>query len=195
MRVWGARAAGSVGSLSDETLMARYAGGEGEAFEVLFERYERRAYAYFLRRTGSPERAQDLYQELFLRVHQARERFEPTRPFTPWLFQIAARLLVDDHRRAFRSREVPIDGCEVASRQRMAERVVGDREQVDRLLGGLSAEERFVVLSAKVEGRGYAELAEQLGKSVEAVRKMASRALRRLEGSQPLDLPAGLAPR
>ncbi len=195
MRARGGRGGGSVGSLSDETLMARYAKGDGGAFEVLFERYERRAYAFFLRRTGSPERAQDLYQELFLRVHQARDRFDPTRPFSPWLFQIAARLLVDDHRRAFRSREVPIDERDVPSRQQMAERVVGDREQVDRLLGGLSAEERFVVLSAKVEGRGYAELAEQLGKSVEAVRKLASRALRRLEGSRSFELRARLVSR
>lgn len=180
---------------SDEALMARYADGDGEAFEALFRRYERKAYAFFLRRTGSPERAQDLYQELFLRIHRARDRFDSSRPFTPWFFQIANRLLVDDHRRAFRSHEVPIEDREFRASQPASEATVADREQVDQLLEALSPEERYVVLSAKVEGIGYSELAEQLGKSVDAVKKMASRAVGRLREAglpdEPIKVPSG----
>lgn len=69
--------------LSDETLMAAYRDGDAVAFEELFRRYESRAYGFFLKRTASPERAQDLYQELFLRVHRARDRYDPARPFCP----------------------------------------------------------------------------------------------------------------
>lgn len=179
----------------DETLMARYADGDGEAFDELFRRYEPRAYGFFVRRTGSPERAQDLYQELFLRIHRARERYDPSRPFTPWFFQIANRLLVDDHRRAFRSHEVPLEDREPRSAREGSEAVVANREQVAQLLDGLSPEERYVVLSAKVEGIGYPELAEHLGKSADAVKKMASRALQRLragaEQEAALHVPAG----
>ena len=75
----GRRAPG--GEEADETLMRRYADGDGAAFEALFRRYEPRAYAYFLRRTGSAERARDLFQELFLHVHRARDRYDPARPF------------------------------------------------------------------------------------------------------------------
>lgn len=165
---------------SDETLMASYADGDAEAFEQLFRRYEPRAYVFFLKRTASPERAQDLYQELFLRLHRARHRYDPERPFVPWFFQIANRLLVDDHRRAFRSHEVPIGEREPRSPRRGSEDALADREQVAAMLSDLSPEERYVVLSAKVEGIGYAELAEHLGKSVDAVKQMASRAIRRL---------------
>lgn len=165
---------------TDETLMARYADGDGEAFDELFRRYERRAYGFFVRRTGSPERAQDLYQELFLRIHRARDRYDPSRPFTPWLFQIANRLLVDDLRRAFRSHEVSLGDREPRSLRQEGEAIVANREQLAQLLDGLSPEERYVVLSAKVEGIGYPELAERLGKSVDAVKKMASRAVQRL---------------
>lgn len=168
---------------SDEALMARYADGELQAFEELFQRYESRAYVFFLRRTGSPERAQDLYQELFLRIHRARHRYDPSRPFTPWFFQIAHRLLVDDHRRAFRSHEVPIDEREPRTAWPGSEDRVAGREQVAQILDVLSPEERYVVLSAKVEGIGYPELAEHLGKSVDAVKKMASRAIRRLRAN------------
>lgn len=170
----------SEGDATDETLMARYADGDGEAFDELFRRYEPRAYGFFVRRTGSRERAQDLYQELFLRIHRARDRYDPTRPFTPWFFQIANRLLVDDHRRAFRSHEVALEDRDARSAREGSEAVVANREQLAQLLDGLSPDERYVVLSAKVEGIGYPELAEHLGKSVDAVKKMASRALQRL---------------
>jgi len=164
--------------------MARYAQGDADAFDALFERYESRAYAYFLRRTRSPERSRDLFQQLFLRIHRARDRYDPSRPFTPWFFQIASRLLVDDHRRAFRSHEVAMGEREIGGPGDEAETKLACREQAERLLGVLSPEERYVVLSAKVEGIGYAELAEHLGKSVGAVRKLASRALQRLRAAE-----------
>jgi RNA polymerase sigma-70 factor (ECF subfamily) len=160
--------------------MARYADGDAGAFEELFRRYEVRTYAFFLRRTASPERAQDLYQELFLRIHRARDRYDAERPFAPWLFQIAHRLLVDDQRRAYRSYEVSIGDRDPPAEHPGTEDQVGDREVLGQALAALSREERFVLVSSKLEGIGYPELAAQLGKSVAAVRKLASRALQRL---------------
>lgn len=178
----------------DETLMARYADGDGEAFDALFRRYERRAFVFFLRRTGSPDRAEDLYQELFLRIHRARDRYDSSRPFTPWFFQIANRLLVDDLRRAFRNHEVPMEDREPRAEQRGSEAQVADREEVSELLAALSPEERYVVLSAKVAGIGYPELAEHLGKSVDAVKKMASRAVSRLRQTALAEPPPAARP-
>lgn len=179
---------------SDETLMARYVAGDAEAFDELFRRYEPRAYAFFVKRTGSPQRAEDLYQELFLRIHRARDRYDPTRAFTPWFFQIANRLLIDDRRRAFRSHEVQIEDWDPCSSQPAAEVEATHRELADQLLHRMSHEERYIVLSAKVEGIDYRELADHLGKSVDAVKKMASRAIQRvrLESSNEhaLQVPA-----
>ncbi len=176
---------------SDESLMQRYADGDPDAFEELFRRYEPRAYGFFLKRTGSPQRAEDLYQELFLRIHRNRDRYDPARPFAPWFFQIANRLLIDDHRRAFRNHEVPIGDREPRTERPRSEDVVADREQIGYLLHVLSPEERYVVQSAKVEGIGYPELAEHLGKSVDAVKKMASRALQRLRSAAALESAVG----
>ncbi len=174
---------------TDESLMAGYAAGDAGAFDELFRRYEPRAYVFFLKRTGSPQRAEDLYQELFLRIHRARDRYDPTRPFTPWFFQIANRLLVDDHRRAFRCREVSVEDRELRAEGPGSEQQVADREEIHQLLREFSPEERYVVLSAKVEGIGYPELAEHLGKSVDAVKKMASRAIQRLRSAPPPNSP------
>jgi RNA polymerase sigma-70 factor (ECF subfamily) len=171
--------------VADEILMARYAAGDSEAFDELFLRYEPRAYVFFLKRTGSPGRAEDLYQELFLRIHRARGRYDPTRPFTPWFFQIANRLLIDDHRRAFRDREVSVEDRDLRVEGPGAEQQVAAKQEIQQLLHSLSPEECYLVLSAKAEGVGYPELAEQLGKSVDAVKKMVSRAVLRLRAALP----------
>lgn len=91
---------------SDEALMAADAQGDPAAFDELFARYERRAYAFFLQRVRSPERAADLFQELFLRIHRSRETFRPEGRFAPWLYRIARHVLVDD----FRRRGPPLEG-------------------------------------------------------------------------------------
>jgi len=160
--------------------MARYADGDTDAFEALFERYEPRAFAFFLKRTGSADRARDLYQDLFLRIHRARHEYDRERPFSPWLFQIAHHLLVDDLRRAYHSREVPLEPRDLRARASHGEDILAVREELRRVLGVLTEEERYVVVSAKVYGLGYRELAAQLGKSADAVKKLASRAMQRL---------------
>jgi RNA polymerase sigma-70 factor (ECF subfamily) len=176
---------GAASRLPDEALMERYADGDSQAFDELFRRYEARAYAFFVARTRSPERARDLYQELFLRIHRARASYDGSRPFTPWLFQIARHLLVDDVRRAHRFREVPFEEHERRADRPGSDVRLSDREQVAGVLGALSPEERYVLVSSKVEGMGYPEIAIQLGKSVDAVKKLASRALQRLRAAQP----------
>lgn len=172
----------------DESLMARYVDGDAEAFDELFRRYERRAYAFFVRRTGSAERSEDLYQELFLRIHRARRRYDSKRPFSPWLFQIAHRLWVDDVRRAFRSREVSLEARDIASGSPGIERVLADREDLGDALDALTPEERYVLVSFKIDGREYSELAVRLGKSVDAIRKMASRAMQRIGAAPRSDI-------
>ena len=168
--------------VADEDLMGRYADGDVEAFDELFRRYERRAYAFFLKRTGSHDRAEDLYQELFLRIHRGRRAYDPARPFLPWFFKVAHHLLLDDVRRAFRSREVPLAGRDL--RSDVVERALADREALDLLLAPLTPGERYVLVSSKLNGTEYSELAAGAGKSVDAVKKMASRAMQRIRASR-----------
>ena len=177
--------------IPNEILMERYAGGDVDAFEELFRRFETSTYSYFLKRTRSPERAQDLYQELFLRIHRARNSYDPARPFAPWFFRIAHRLRIDDQRRAYRAHEVAVGDHEPSAPGAGSADEVADRERVRHILDSLSEDERYVLVSAKVDGITYAELAVDLGKSVAAVKKMASRALQRLRAaSGPAEIGA-----
>lgn len=165
---------------SDEALMARYVDGDVAAFELLFLRYERRAYRYFLRRTRSNERAQDLYQELFLRIHRARDQYDPKRPFASWFFHVANNLLIDDWRRPFRHNEVSIGDRQTAAPEADAEQQAILRQQLDRIVEVLTPDELYVLVSAKFEGISYTELSDHLGRSADAIKKMASRATGRL---------------
>jgi RNA polymerase sigma factor (sigma-70 family) len=164
---------------TDSQLMERYARGDEQAFEELFRHCEGRAYAYFLRRTRSPDVAHDLYQELFLRIHRFRTRFDPSQRFEPWFFTIASHVFVDYLRQRL--------GLEASAGESLAvvqepdgERQAIAREQTRRILAGLSPEQQAVLVAAKVGGFDYAEIAGELGKTVAAVKQAASRTLRRI---------------
>lgn len=169
--------------LPDETLMGLYAAGDTEAFDELFRRFEAPAYAFFLRRTGSPECARDLYQELFLRIHRARDSYDSGRPFSPWFFQIARNLLIDDRRRAYRSAEIALGDRDPMADQTASDDQVSARRDLGDVLNGLSATERYILVSSSVDGIGYSRLAIELGKSIDAVKKMASRAMQRVRAA------------
>lgn len=173
---------------SDETLMDRYAGGAPEAFEKLYDRYGSRAFGFFLRRIRSPERAADLFQELFLRLHRARHTFRPDGHFEPWFFRIARSVLADDfRRRASRISMLP-EGSEEPAGGSDPEREAGVCEALTRALAALSEEERFILCAAKAEGVGYEEIARELDRGVASVKQAASRAMRRLRGTRESSL-------
>jgi len=169
-----------MGEIPDSKLMEQYAEGSSSAFDALFRRYERRAYAYFLKRSRSPERASDLYQELFLRVHRFRDRFDASKPFAPWFFRIANRVWLDELRQRHREAGMSLLAEVEPSEPARVERVAIAREEAQRLLGELSREQARVVLLAKVGGVEYGEIAQALGKSVDATKQIGARAMRRL---------------
>jgi len=89
---------------SDEQLMARVAQGEDDALALLLERWRGPLYGFLSRRAPSAD-TDDLFQETWLRVVRHRDRFDPARRFSTWLFQIANNLCRDRaRRRAVRER-------------------------------------------------------------------------------------------
>ena len=85
--------------MADEALMAAYSNGDLEAFEVLFARHRRALFTFLLHRVGDREAAEDLLQEIFLRVIRARGTFDSKGAFRPWLYTIARNAITDGHRR------------------------------------------------------------------------------------------------
>ena len=86
---------------SDEQLMSEYVKGSMAAFELLYARHRGGLYRYFMRLSGHPATANDLYQGCWEKVIRAREQYTPDAPFRAWLFRIARNHHVD-HLRAQR---------------------------------------------------------------------------------------------
>src|ERR687892_1699955 len=83
----------------DEELMLAYRGGDAGAFEALHKRHRGAVYRFILRAVKQRSTAEELFQDAWMRVIEARERYAPQARFTTWLYTIAHNLLVDHWRR------------------------------------------------------------------------------------------------
>ena len=92
----------------DEALMLAYAGGDAGAFERLYARHKGPTYRYLLRHTSNRAVADELHQDVWMRVVRARERYRPEARFTTWLYTLARHRLID-HYRAKNAAAVSLD--------------------------------------------------------------------------------------
>ena len=164
---------------SDAELMDSYSRGDASAFDALFDRYDGRIFGFFMGRARCADRAADLHQELFLRLHRFRDRFDPARPFTPWIFALARNVWHDELRRRHGLLEGENENSVEAVDENF-ESLLLSRDQAKRLLDTLAPRERALVLDTAVAGFSYAELAPQAQRSVASLKQAGSRALRKL---------------
>lgn len=86
--------------LSDEQLMDRYKSGEAKAFELLMERHYQSVHNFLYRYTGNSHAAEDLLQDVWMRVIRGAESYQQKAKFTTWLYIIARRITIDAARKA-----------------------------------------------------------------------------------------------
>jgi RNA polymerase sigma factor (sigma-70 family) len=139
-------------------------------FESLYVEHSNELYAFLVRRLG-PERAEDAFQETFLRALRGYPKLQHGRHLRAWLYTIAARVAVDEQRR--RGRPAPIAAEAVDdSRPRYAE--------LEHLADELPAKERAAVVLRYGYDLPYADIGAALGSSEQAARQAASAGVRRL---------------
>lgn len=85
-------------AMSDEALMMAYRDGDATAFEALYRRYRGRLFRYLQHQCGDARVAEDLYQEIWIKVVGARATYEVAAKFSTWLFRIAHNRLIDHFR-------------------------------------------------------------------------------------------------
>ncbi len=141
----------------------------------LFERYHLVAFRYFLRLTGSPETAQDLTQDLFVKVVRAIDRC-PVEHEARWLFHIARNLVID-YRRSWQRRQAPLVHTVDVGTDPPQLVAVG----VHEALGLLSEAEREAFLLREVVGLTYDELAAACEAKPETIRSRIYKARSRLK--------------
>ncbi|MCZ7687688.1 MAG: sigma-70 family RNA polymerase sigma factor [Sandaracinaceae bacterium] len=94
---------------SDEELLRRFNEGDAEAFEVLVRRYERPLYNFILRSVRRRERADELLQDVFLKVVQRSQDFKGNSKLSTWLYTIARNLCIDHSRKMVFRRHASLD--------------------------------------------------------------------------------------
>ncbi len=170
---------------SDEKLMRMYAAGDPLAFQLLFSRYEKRIYNFLLRRIGDVDRAKDLFQETFLRLHRNRDNFDTRRSFAAWFYTIVNNLVRDELRmkRGIQFEAIEAEDTLPASSVATPEESRSMSEtkvKVDGALKNLPEPQREVLLLSRFEDLSHNEIAGITGKSEAAVRQLLYRALQNL---------------
>ena len=154
---------------SDEAVFRKVQAGSHEAFAVLVERYQRRAFAVALRLLGSRPEAEDAVQQTFLRLYENRAAYRPRYRLNTWLYRILVNACVDELRRR---PVVPFEDAEGPAAEgpdRVASRRERDR-YLQTALATVSLEARIVLTLYYGEGRSYQEIGAIRGTSVNTVK-------------------------
>jgi len=163
---------------SDTETLARAArGGDLDAFESLVRRYQRRVYALAYQHLRDPDEAQDLAQEVFVRLFRNLDHYDPARPFQPWFWRLAGNVAATYRRRR---PAAPVELSDIAS---SADPSRADALPLQRALADLSEDLRLPVLLHYYLDQPVEEIALAMGLSVSAVKSRLHRAralLRRL---------------
>lgn len=160
--------------LDDAGLVNAYLGGETRSFDVLVERYQTRLLNFVYRIVGDRERAEDLVQEVFVRVYRHLGRFDRSKKFSTWIYTIASNLAKNELRNRSRNplvlftsmtkgwedEERPLEFEDPSSRPDDLFRKRHVRELVETSVAQLPTHHREVFMLREIEGRSYEEIAE-----------------------------------
>lgn len=174
----------------DVGLMVRVRADDTAAFAELVDKYQHRLLAVLAPIVGRREEAEDLAQEVFLRVYRTRHKYTPTARFATWLFTIANNLALNALRDRKRKPTVRLDVADPAASgpQQAFQPAAGtappaaglDHQElaaaVRAALATLNDRQRLAVVLNKFEDMGYADIAAVMGLSVPAVKSLLSRA-------------------
>ena len=155
----------------DEEVVRKAQRGDRDAFDLLVRTYQSAVFNHIFRLVNDRGLAEDLTQDVFVRVYQRLPSFSFKSRFTTWLFQIAVNRVVDEMRvldRRPRPAELPVDDLLA-----VADRSGEHSETIDaiwRAVDDLSVDLKTALLLRDVTGLSYAEMAETLGLSLATVK-------------------------
>lgn len=197
----------------DVRLMLAVRDDDASAFEKLMLRYQSRLVTVLEHLTGRRDAAEDLAQEVFLRIYRSRKRYVPGSKFSTWLFTIANNVASNARRSRARRKErnitpsagddtgawsqAPLEQMAQAKSAFLPTRQLDKaemREVVRLALDTLNERQRLAVLLCKFESMSYVEIAEAMGMSPQAVKSLLSRARDNLRDVLEAYLERGVLP-
>ena len=173
----------------DVILYMDFQKGNTASFETLMHKYYGRIFNFLGRMTGNRDTAEDLTQEVFVRVYKAVSSYQPQSKFQTWIYTIAKNLALNELRRSKRSvvsLDAPVDGGDGEMVRQVADPrspspasglLIEEKQRIIReAVESLPENQRVVVLLRRYDNLSYAEIANAMGCTVEAVKSLLSRA-------------------
>jgi RNA polymerase sigma-70 factor (ECF subfamily) len=182
--------ASSSDALSDVDLMLRVKTGDESAFAYLVQKYRRPMVGFMYRMCHNPSTAEELAQEVFLRVYRSRTGYEPSAKFTTWLYRIATNLAANHardtrHERPENTLRLDEPDQETGATPDLADESLSAEEQIlqrERLaairskVNALPERQRVAVIMHKYQQMDYREIGEVLKLSESATKSLLFRA-------------------
>lgn len=179
----------------EQEIVSRLRDGESYAFELLYHRYKYQLAANLLKLLKSEELAEEVLQELFIRIWEGRESLDPDKSFPAYLFRIARNMVVDIYRKAARESKVRQQLLLATEEfENSVEDAILDRESNADLYDAIALlppQRRKVFTLCRIEGKSYKEAGELLGISSSTVNDHLLKANKFLKDQ--LGSPAGLS--
>lgn len=153
-------------ALSEREVIKKVQKGHTEAYQVIVERYMKRAYYIALGFVRNAQDAMDISQESFIKAFRKIKRFDPEKSFFPWFYKLLKNLCLDHIKRRSRAQEIPLDEARVLKEERE------DREMKEILWKGIEKlpfEQKEVILLRYFQQYSYQEIAEITARPVGTV--------------------------
>ncbi len=177
-------------AMEDGDVVAAFLAGEERAFQEIVDRYQTRLLNFVYRTIGDREKAEDLVQEVFIRVYRHLHRFDATKKFSTWIYTIASNLAKNELRNRSRNplvlfqtikknwqdEERPLQFEDSSSRPDDLFRKRHLRALVEEATAQLPEHHRQVFVLRELEGKSYEEIAEITNTNLGTVKSRLNRA-------------------
>lgn len=170
----------------DIAWMERVKNGDTEAFRLLIETHQLRVIGTVAKMLGDDTDAEDIAQQVFIRIWNSAARYQPTAKFTTWLFKITRNLVFNELRRRKRHPAMPLEGRDDEPERQFADpgspspaatMLDGElQDAIQKAIDSLPETQRMAVVLRRYEELSYEEIAEVLKLSVPAVKSILFRA-------------------
>ena len=178
---------------SDETLMLQFQTGDLRSFDTLVKRWEKPLLNYCYRMVNDIALAEDLRQEVFLRIYRSAKKYRPTAQFPTWMYRIATNLCLDTLAKQKHRKEIPIDAYRESESEGFDERLIDPSDAPDAVvvkkeieshvrsvLVRLPENQRIVVIMRHYNGMKFREIAEVLECPISTVKSRMAAGMERL---------------
>jgi RNA polymerase sigma-70 factor (ECF subfamily) len=169
----------------DNNLIQQYLKGDGKALDILIERYLKLIYSFVYKNVGNDAVAEDITQEVFIKIWKNIKKFDQNKSFRPWIFQIAKNTSIDYLRK---KKSIPFSRFENEKGQNvLADNIaekplnllekLSDEKTIADAMHGLTEKEQKIINLRHIEGLSFKEIADKFEESVNTVKSRYRRTL------------------